>query len=447
VSEAIAYGLDIGTTNSSIAIAFDDHVEVVEVSHGRPLPFSMPSIDYLHRSGVQGAGHEAVEQYLVTGTQRTRCSNCILVVHDVGETWSDCKQYSMGGGCLDARLLAGLKSELSNPLFGKTHSWAIDFDLEELLAIQMRDLVAVARRHAGQEVDRAVVGHPVAFVGTAGPQFEQDQQRAEARVVGAAVKAGLEDVILYPEPAALFMSGALADGHAVAVDFGGGTFDVSVMEVEHGHGEVLSLQGAAIGGDLVDGDIFDLKMTSFLGLDRTFGRKRLPVPALFRSRLRTLAGLKHLLADSTTVSNVQMMLGEGDLKGPMAVEAIVFGGQAHAFYKAIENAKIALATQDETTIELHRPGMDISIPLTRRELDFILGPYLRAIEERIDTALNDAEVAAEQVTTVLCTGGSAQLTAFRELLRRKFGGETVQDRDPFTAVASGLATVAQEEWG
>ena len=73
----------------------------------------------------------------------------------------------------------------------------------------------------------------------------------------AAELAGFSDVQLYPEPAAAIIDEELDDGVAVSVDFGGGTFDVAVIEVERGSAEVLALHGAGIGGSRFDAAMFD----------------------------------------------------------------------------------------------------------------------------------------------------------------------------------------------
>src|SRR5688572_17843096 len=95
----IAYGIDFGTSNSSISIAYPDRVELVNV--GIAIPEVLPSIVYLHRNGQRAAGEDAVQQFLVTGSAKTRCSRCDLVDHDLMD--SRCKQHRIGQGCQDSR--------------------------------------------------------------------------------------------------------------------------------------------------------------------------------------------------------------------------------------------------------------------------------------------------------------------------------------------------------
>ena len=220
------------TTNSSIAVGYDDgHIEVVRVDENPDLPFSLSSIEYLHRSGNRAAGEAAVNEFLVTGAQATKCGRCSLVLHDAEGTYSDCKQYRRGGGCHDSRLISGLKSELSNEEFDHTHSWATDFSLLELVAIVLGDLKRRADRLVGEPVHRVVIGHPVAFVGTTGGRYDELQELALSRLRQSALVAGFQEVVLMPEPAAAMLDEVLPIGYASTVDFGGGTFDVAVMDV------------------------------------------------------------------------------------------------------------------------------------------------------------------------------------------------------------------------
>ena len=174
----LACGIDFGTTNSSIALAQDGKVEVLDLYPGAALPASLPSLIFLHRNGNEAAGTEATQQFLVAGVNLTACSRCALVQRDIdGERFSNCNQFDHGGGCVDARLVAEIKSELSDLQLGRTHSWARDFSFAQLVAIALRDLKGRAERHAGEPIHRAVIGHPVAFVGASGQDFENRQDR------------------------------------------------------------------------------------------------------------------------------------------------------------------------------------------------------------------------------------------------------------------------------
>lgn len=440
MSNQLAYGIDFGTTNSSIAIAYPERIEVLQIGEDRAMPFSLSSILYLHRDGLRLAGADATDQFTITGNQSTKCRNCTLVTRTKKFGYeTDCKQYDRRGGCLDSRLMSDLKSELTDQSFKKTHSWAKDFELEDLVSFVLSQLKSYADRHAGQNVTRAVIGHPIAFVGAEGDQFDERQRLAENRLLDAAQRAGFTEVELYPEPVAAVLDEVVHDGYLVAVDFGGGTFDIAVTSINAGEGEVVSMDGAAVGGSLFDRRIFEEKVASHLGLHHD------SVPGWFRSSLSSLEGYKHLLTDQYTfeiLNNLQRL----DQRAGSLVRSIVTGGQAYSFYKAIERAKIELSSSELSYIDFRSPQGDLSIELSRTDLNRIVAPYLQTVEEQIMKALDKARIGPEQVTAVLRTGGSSRLGAFVEMLELFFGAEKVQEREAFTTVAYGLGVVAQETW-
>src|SRR5260370_42702562 len=126
----VGYGIDFGTSNSAISVAYPDHVEVVALGRSRSA-MTLPSFVYLHRGGRRAAGDEAVKTFLKSGHEKTDCWNCPLAPYG----WdTDCRQYRKGGGCNDARLLSGVKHELAKLGFAGTNSWATDFSVGSLVS-------------------------------------------------------------------------------------------------------------------------------------------------------------------------------------------------------------------------------------------------------------------------------------------------------------------------
>lgn len=436
---AIAYGIDFGTTNSSIAIAYPDAIEVVRVS-AAGIPEVMPSIVYLHRSGVDAAGEEAVRQYLVTGSARTKCSQCGLVERDRSGVSTDCRQYRPGGGCHDSRIATELKSFLADESFTGTHSWAKDFDLPGLVAIVLRELKLAADRVSGADVRRAVIGYPVLFAGAEGPGANARQRLARSRLREAAARAGFEELVFLEEPAAVVVDEGLERGLGVVVDFGGGTFDVAVVELNSDQGEVLALEGGPIGGDLFTRLLFERKVAPAVGLD---GSVR-GIPARLRVLLGSLGGVFQVLSDPT----VRGLLREAArTSGRIGVlERILYGGFAYQFYKAVEDAKIALSSKRRTSIEFHRPGIDLSIPVSRGEFESMIGEDLDRTIELVKVALQRAGRNARDVDFVLRTGGSSSIPAFIDRLGALFGPTRVLERPVYTTVVHGLASHARARW-
>jgi hypothetical chaperone protein len=448
MSEPIAYGIDFGTTNSAIAVAYPDSVSVIDVEQEDPTT-QLPSIVYLHRDGLEAAGTSAVRNYLASGSQKTRCGDCSLVMRDRDGASSDCHQYRRGSGCNDSRLLSGLKEHLADRDLESTHSWARDFEVADLVAIIIRQLKATADRALGADVRRAVLGHPVNYPGTEGGRYQELQDFALGRLVAAAERAGFDEVVTFPEPAAALVDERLSNGTVLALDFGGGTFDAAIVRFRGDEGEVVALQGANIGGTLFDAELFKCKVEPFFHLadDVATPTGSARIPAYIRNQLRTMSGAKFLLNDSNVPAVLRDFRSGPYSDQAQMLEEILFGGHVYAFYRAIESAKIQLSAIDETTIELHRPGIDISIPVTRSELENEIEPHLRTLQSVILKTFEQAQIAPEAVDGVIRTGGSSSVPMFVEMLAEMIPEDRIQSRDPFDTVVHGLGSQARLVWG
>jgi hypothetical chaperone protein len=409
----------------------------------------LPSIVYLHRDKNRAAGQDAIEQFLVTGSLKTPCSRCNLVFWDLDKRASHCRQYRPGGRCHDARLVSGLKSDFSETDFADTHSWATDFTLPDLAAVILRKLKAEADRASGADVRRVVLGHPVVFVGAEGPDFNARQALAEQRLQEAAAQAGFSEVELLEEPAAAVFDEDLAEGIGLAADFGGGTFDVAVIKFAPDGGDVIGLAGVEIGGEQFDRLLFRAKVAPALHVDDTFrlrsGAQR-SLPNWLKSRLATLSGLKSLLSDPNTIPTLSEFRAAQGGEHLATVENILYGGYGYQFYRAIEDAKIALSTDTRTMIDFHRPGIELSIPVTRQELEQLIAKPMEAVREAVLRALDMAGVGPDDVNLVLRTGGSSSIPAFQRVLEDIFDPSVIQERPVYTTVVRGLASYAQELW-
>jgi hypothetical chaperone protein len=443
----IAYGIDFGTTNSSIAAAFPDgSTQVLAIEGSSEM---MPSLVYLNRDGNRLSGTDALRGFLDTATARTRCRGCSLVEWIDGIPDSDCRQMRPDGFCLDSRLLAQVKSELSDDDFVSTHSWAVDFELEDLVAATILRLKRAADRQFGTDVKRVAVGHPVRFAGAAGPAFDLRQGVAKGRLVEAARRAGFDLVVPVPESQAAVALDEIDQGIVVCTDFGGGTFDVSVIDVLDDGGDILALDGVAVGGEEFDAKIFDGLVRPAIRLDYEFRRpdgQTRRVPARLRRRLRSMSGLKSLLADrdlSGTLTGLYGLGGDSLLK---LIDELLYGGQAWTFYRAIEATKVQLSSSESAVIDYRRPWIDLQIPISRNDFESLIASDLDDIRFCLQQAINTARVGAEDVAFVTCTGGSSQIPAYRRMLSDLFPRATTIERDPFTSVVRGLADFAYTEW-
>ena len=108
----------------------------------------------------------------------------------------------------------------------------------------------------------------------------------------------------------------------------------------------------------------------------------------------------------------------------------------------IEQAKSELSAAEETVLRFHRDGIDIEEPITRRELERMIGPDLERIWQCMDTVLRKAHLSSDRIDAVFLTGGTAQMPIIRRLFAREFGAEKLKAQDYLTSVAVGLGLTA-----
>ena len=410
-----------------MSVAYADHVDVLPL--GRSAARTLPSFVYLHRGGRRAAGDEAVKTFLVSGHEKTDCWNCPLAPYG----WdTDCRQYRKGGGCNDARLLSGVKHELAKLGFAGTNSWATDFSVGSLVSIVLRRLKDEADAVTGHDVGSVVLGHPVVFAGSDPENRAASDAEAFRRLDQAAREAGFEQVEFLAEPTAAVIEGHSEHGVEIAVDFGGGTFDVAVLDSRVGAPRVAGTAGVAIGGEVLDGVLFDTIVGPELGLDS--------LPSWLFNELRTASSVRLLMADPG-IPNILARIGG---TAANVVDAILYRGLAYDFYRGIEAAKIALSSEDTTMLEFGPLGLQVTI--RRSAFESMIRPELDQVVLTISRALQMAGLRPRDVDQVLLTGGSAYIPAFRRDLSAMFGDERLEQRDAFTAVVHGLGVRAQQLW-
>ncbi len=424
----LGYGIDFGTSNSSVSIAYRDRVEVLAL--GGSASRTLPSFVYLHRGGGRAAGNEAVRTFLVSGHEKTDCWNCPLAPYG----WdTDCRQYRKGGGCNDARLLSGVKHELAKLGFAGTNSWATDFSVGALVSVVLRCLKEEADKTTGHVVGSVVLGHPVVFAGADPQNRTESDAEAFRRLELAALEAGFSEVAFLPEPTAAVIGEHAHRGVEIAVDFGGGTFDVAVLDSRDGAPRVAGIAGIAIGGESLDGILFETIVGPALGLDA--------LPSWLFNELRTASSVRLLMSDP----GIPAILARIGGSAAEVVQALLYEGLAYEFYRAVESAKIALSNAETTRLEFAALGLGVEV--RRSTFESMIRPELNLIAATVQQALVEAGMTASDVDRVLLTGGSAYIPAFRDDLAVVFGEHRLEQRDAFTAVVHGLGVRAQQLWG
>jgi Fe-S protein assembly chaperone HscA len=360
-------GIDLGTTNSLVAYVKDGVPVVVRDRSGDAL---VPSIVSAAEDGTIYVGREA-QRRLLTDASRTVYS----VKRFMGKAIDDVQD--------DRRLfpfrMSGGPSSPGDAQGGIVRIGLGDreFTPPEISALILRELKHRAEAHFAEEgdidpdVDRAVITVPAYF---------NDAQRTATRDAGRI--AGLDVIRIINEPTAASLAYGLDKRHAglIAVyDFGGGTFDISILRVEDGVFQVLATNGDThLGGDDID--------------------------ALMMQRILAPSG------SSLTAENVQEIR------------------------KAVIQAKCELSDREETLLN--------GQPVTRAELEHVIRPIIERTLGPCRQALTDAGLEASQIDEVVLVGGSTRIPLVRRLVGDLFGRTPHSELNPDEVVALGAAVQA-----
>ena len=408
MSQPIAYGIDFGTSNSSIAVAYPTKEVLLD-------ELSMPgvaSLLYLDSSGLELVGENAVQQFLL-GIDPTQ-----------------------------SRLMASLKSHLADDLFTSTKSWGLEWGLEDLTKVILQYFKTESDRRLDADVKRVLIGYPPVFVGAEGDQ-ENLQNLALERLERAAFLAGFKEVEFLDEPTAALYHDDLESGINLAIDFGAGTFDVSVVRYASRpkRTEVLATHGTGIGGDLFDRAVFNL------ALYKRFDFESLNYGDPIKEACM-IAGMLGLVRDSNSLSRMATLIHQKPRSGLRLLQRIIQNGQAYALSKAVEKAKIKLSQATSATVELYRPDAGIAIQeiIVRDKFENEISHYINQVFEIIDLTLKDAGLRAREVDQVMLTGGSCNIPLFKRKVRSKFSSSNVISEDVASRVALGLAREARRIW-
>jgi hypothetical chaperone protein len=126
------------------------------------------------------------------------------------------------------------------------------------------------------------------------------------------------------------------------------------------------------------------------------------------------------------------------------LQTLVAENYGLTLYAAVEQAKVQLSSALAADVRITVPGIDVCERITRRDVERLIGPDVRAVAECVDRALRTAGVTPQQIDVVLRTGGSSRVPAFVRMLEQRFGAARLREMDVFTGVASGLAIAAFE---
>ena len=393
-------GIDLGTTNSLVAYVKDGAPVVIRDNGGDAL---VPSIVSIAEDGAIHVGREA-QRRLLTDAGRTVYSVKRFMGKGVDDVRDDARLFPFRvGGEAGGVLRVGLGSrELTPP---------------EISALILRELKQRAEAHfaaAGDidpEVDRAVITVPAYF---------NDAQRTATRDAGRI--AGLDVLRIINEPTAASLAYGLDKRHTglIAVyDFGGGTFDISILRVEDGVFQVLSTNGDThLGGDDIDLLLMQQVLNSAGGHTGPPLRQNDEGAEPGAAAHPPVDGADARVSTDRTAESVQEIR------------------------KAVIQAKIDLSEHERAEIRIGggaRPDVRV---ITRAEFDALIRPIIDRTLEPCRRALADANLQPSEIDEVVLVGGSTRIPLVRRLVAELFGKTPHSELNPDEVVALGAAVQA-----
>ena len=390
--------------------------------------------------------HEGVKRKIYTG----KYNNVILYTTPSGKVVTgDIPDYYEEIDFGTGRLFHALKTALKSPHFKGARVFGQEYTLEEMIGIFVNNLKKAADTFVGEEKKSVVCGRPVSF--STDPVADK---KAQDRLEKAILAAGFDEVKFQFEPVAAakyYLSRFPSKGKKVLVfDFGGGTFDTTIMEVndqkleksktQNEEYKVLATDGVYVGGVLLNSDIFYHKLGKFFGTEVRFGEMQMRMPGHIISGLRSWFGIPNL----NNPDDIGFLTGNVKYKNmdPEAILRLLYLIQKNLgfeMYEAIEVAKKQLTHNEETTIVFKDGLIDIEEKITREEFEEMIEPRIIAVRETILRTLKSAGLTTADIDIVVRTGGSSLVPVFEQMLVEMFGKEKVTEFDPFTSVAAGLA--------
>jgi len=345
-------GIDLGTTNSEVAVMEGGKPTIIKSAEGQPY---FPSIVAFTKEGEMLVG-EAAKRQAVTNPQGT--------VHRI--------KRKMGSG-------------------EKVKALDKTYSPEQISAFILQKIKKDAEDFLGTKITDAVITVPAYF---------NDDQRQATKDAGKIAGLNVKRIINEPTAASLAYGLDKKGDHKIAVyDFGGGTFDITLMEVGEGVFEVLSTNGdTQLGGSDMDQAIVD-----------------------------------YIAAEFNKKNNVDLK------KDPKAHQRLL---------EASENAKIELSTTLQTDINLpyitviNNEPKHLEIKLTRAKFEEIIHSFVDKTEQPCRQALEDAKLKPADIDHIVLVGGTTRIPLVRKKVEEIFAKTPKRDVDPMECVAIGAAVQA-----
>src|SRR5512138_1982938 len=364
-------GIDLGTTNSVVAVMEGNEPKVIVNAEGSRIT---PSVVGFAKNGERLVGQVAKRQ-AVTNPENTIFSIKRFMGRKFEEVSEEMKMVPY-------KVTRASNGDVRVDVQGKLYS------PPEISAMILQKLKQAAEDYLGEKVDRAVITVPAYF---------NDSQRQATKDAGEIAGLKVERLVNEPTAAALAYGLDKKKNETIAVyDFGGGTFDISVLEVGEGVVEVKSTNGDThLGGDNIDQRLIDWIIDEFRkdqGIDLSKDKMAL-------QRLKESAEKAKIELSSTMESEINLPFITADQSGPK-----------HLVMK-----------------------------LTRAKFEQLVDDILQRTIEPCRAAMNDAGVKPNQIDEVVLVGGSTRIPKVQQMVKEFFGREPHKSVNPDEVVAVGAA--------
>ena len=371
-------GIDLGTTNSCVAVMEGDKPKVIENSEGDR---TTPSIVAFSKDEQVLVGQSAKRQAVTNPTDTLFAVKRLIgrrFEDDVVQRDIDMVPYSIVKADNGDAWVEAAGKKMAPP---------------EISARVLMKMKKTAEDYLGEEVTEAVVTVPAYF---------NDSQRQATKDAGKIAGLDVKRIINEPTAAALAygMDKKRGDKKIAVFDLGGGTFDVSIIEIAEVDGEHQFEVLATNGDTFLGGEDFDLRV------------------------------IEYLTAEFQRESGVDIS------KDPLAMQRLK---------EAAEKAKIELSSQQQTEVNLPYITADASGPkhlnikLTRAKLESLVDSLIARTMEPCKVALKDAGLKVNEIDDVILVGGQIRMPKVQEAVQNFFGKEPRKDVNPDEAVALGAA--------
>ncbi|ABE61056.1 Chaperone DnaK [Nitrobacter hamburgensis X14] len=369
-------GIDLGTTNSCVAVMDGKTPKVIENAEGMR---TTPSIVAFSDDGERLVGQPAKRQ-AVTNPERT----IFAVKRLIGRRYDD-PTVEKDKHLVPYKIAKAGNGDAWVEVDGKTYSPS------QISAFTLQKMKETAEAHLGQKVDQAVITVPAYF---------NDAQRQATKDAGKI--AGLEVLRIINEPTAAALAYGLdkaKQGTIAVYDLGGGTFDVSILEIGDGVFEVKSTNGDTFLG----GEDFDMRLVSYLADE--FQKEQginLRNDKLALQRLKEAAEKAKIELSSTTQTEINLPFITADQSGPK----------------------------------------HLTMKLTRAKFEALVDDLVQKTIEPCRKALKDAGLTAGEIGEVVLVGGMTRMPKVQEVVKQLFGKEPHKGVNPDEVVAIGAAIQA-----